>query len=92
MKMPIYVAFLAAALAHAQTTLLATHIAQDPTGTLLPVGKLCVTPIINGYPSGFHAGSNTQVLPRQACTAIRTTSGGLLYGSRLRPKDRRRGQ
>jgi hypothetical protein len=57
------------------TTITATHLAQDVSGTLLASGKLCFLPINQqGVPTGFEL-SGIQYAPQQACFNI--TAGAI---------------
>lgn len=71
------VAILTALPAFSQTTsITATHIAQDVSGTLLASGKLCAVPVsqATGQVTGFEV-SGTQYLPQMACTTV--TNGAI---------------
>lgn len=72
----VVAALLAAAAASAQSTsITASHIVQDLSGTPLYAGQLCLTPVNqSGAPTGFQANS-TQYNAQQACFAI--TSGAV---------------
>lgn len=57
------------------TSLTASHIAQDVSGTLLASGRLCAVPVNQaGTPSGFQ-NNGVQYMPQQACFTV--TSGAI---------------
>jgi hypothetical protein len=62
--------------ASASTTITASKIQQDASGTLLASGYFCLTPVSpNGAPTSFTSGTGGQVAPNQVCFAV--TSGAL---------------